>query len=862
MAEGGNKRTFSAGEVKVAADGGRLDSWRDAGFFAPAPAPAPVAPNPEQVRGRQYDYGQGFNLVNRPRQEEQANISHAQLRGLANGYDLLRLVIETRKDQLCGLKWNIVGRDDDSKVDGKDKRVQEIEKFLRKPDRHMNFDTWLRALVEDLLVIDAPCVYPRKKVGGGLYSLDIVDGSTIKIIIDADGRIPLHPLPAYRQIIKGMSAVDYTTEELIYSPRNRVSWRHYGYSPVEQILMTVNIALRRQGTQLSYYTEGNVPEALASCPEAWGPEQVAEMQTIWDSLIEGNPQFKRHMRFVPGGIDVKFTREPTLKDTFDEWLARLVCFAFSISPQALIQMMNRATAESAAETAQLEGLAPLQTWVKNFFDDIIETHFGYDDLVFEWDKGEELDPKTQADIHVAYLGAGVLDADEVRKDIGKDPRSEMSNAVPSSVPAVASDQGAASGQPVLGMAQAVAATGDGAATNNGPSAVEGQAPPTADGALPPMAAGAPASGATTVQDTAMNGAQVSSLIALITECAAKALPPETAKAIIRAAFPMVREDLIDDMLTPLKNFEPAAPAAPVDANGDPVVPPGTEAPGKDNDKDADAGSSGDAQTDDAAGASGKKAEKLGKVMHGKARVIAKSRKAIADALRVHLANMAHDIAKDVESYRDNVQKRLAKAGSKPQDKKIDSLLAKFDISFDDIEEELLSSIELVSTSAAVSAVKSLHINGKDALSLANTRAEEWAKHRAAELVKDLVDTTRDSLRSTIVRAEAEGMSNAELAKEIRDNYGFSRQRASTIARTETKSADSEGALEGWRSTGLKMKKEWVRSANDADCDICEANEQQGAIDLDDTFDSGDDTSPAHPNCECAVLSVVDENQED
>jgi hypothetical protein len=30
----------------------------------------------------------------------------------------------------------------------------------------------------------------------------------------------------------------------------------------------------------------------------------------------------------------------------------------------------------------------------------------------------------------------------------------------------------------------------------------------------------------------------------------------------------------------------------------------------------------------------------------------------------------------------------------------------------------------------------------------------------------------------------------------------------------------------------------------------------GNIDLDDTFPSGDDTVPAHPNCECAVVAIV------
>ena len=70
------------------------------------------------------------------------------------------------------------------------------------------------------------------------------------------------PATAYQQVLKGMPAVDYTRDELIYLPRNPRTHKIYGYSPVEQIVMTVNIALRRALHQLQFYTEGNIPESL------------------------------------------------------------------------------------------------------------------------------------------------------------------------------------------------------------------------------------------------------------------------------------------------------------------------------------------------------------------------------------------------------------------------------------------------------------------------------------------------------------------------------------------------------------------------------------------------------------------------
>ncbi len=53
------------------------------------------------------------------------------------------------------------------------------------------------------------------------------------------------------------------------------------------------------------------------------------------------------------------TKEPELTGAADEWLARLCCFAFSVSPQPFVRMVNRATAETAQDQAASEGLAPV-----------------------------------------------------------------------------------------------------------------------------------------------------------------------------------------------------------------------------------------------------------------------------------------------------------------------------------------------------------------------------------------------------------------------------------------------------------------------------------------------------------------------
>src|SRR5258708_12118325 len=158
--------------------------------------------------------------------------------------------------------------------------------------------------------------------------------------------------------------------------------------------MTVNIALRRQLHQLAYYTEGNVREALIGAPESWTPPQIKEFQQYWDALLEGNLAQRRHAKFVPGGVAKTFipTRDAELKGAFDEWLARIVCFAFSISPHGFLAQMNRATAETAQQAALSEGLAPIQNWVKQLIDHVLITDLAAPALDFSCPADPQIHP--------------------------------------------------------------------------------------------------------------------------------------------------------------------------------------------------------------------------------------------------------------------------------------------------------------------------------------------------------------------------------------------------------------------------------------------------------------------------------------
>jgi hypothetical protein len=325
-------------------------------WFGPLQPLQPMAP--PGTGGRAYDYGFGANLNYIPRSG--SGTPFDELRALADALPLLATVIENRKDRIASWAWAIQskggGRTNIRLVDkATQSEIDRVTDAIGVPDRRRDFHSWLRPLIDDMLVIDAATIYARKTRGGKLFSLDVIDGSLIKPLIGEDGRLPLPPDPAYQQILHGLPAADFTLDELMYLPRNARSRGVYGFSAVEQVLLTVNIALRREVYNLDYYRAGTIPDAFGTLPKEWTPEQIKAFQDYFDSMMQGNLMKRRGVKFMPDGFKAQDVRQPPLKDQYDEWLARIICFAFQIPPSAFVPDTARACYSADTETLTENG---------------------------------------------------------------------------------------------------------------------------------------------------------------------------------------------------------------------------------------------------------------------------------------------------------------------------------------------------------------------------------------------------------------------------------------------------------------------------------------------------------------------------
>jgi hypothetical protein len=126
--------------------------------------------------------------------------------------------------------------------------------------------------------------------------------------------------------------------------------------------------------------------------------------------LTGDLAARRRAKFVPGGVAKTFiqTKEPELKNPFDEWLARIVCYAFSVSHQAFVNQTNRSTGETQKEMAEEEGLWPVLKWVKRLIDGVLL-------------EDAQIDAGHQAQVLTSYVGAGILTRNEARVKLGEAP---------------------------------------------------------------------------------------------------------------------------------------------------------------------------------------------------------------------------------------------------------------------------------------------------------------------------------------------------------------------------------------------------------------------------------------------------------
>jgi hypothetical protein len=382
---------------------------------APFSAGVPIVPgaiNPLRSDGRpdprRYEYQVAQNINVTPTKL----VPFSTLRAAAEQIDILRRCIEVLKAKITGMEWDIVLAEDavekimtetgersyaKAMQIAKDKYQGEIDRlktFWEMPDvsNGLVFSDWLNMALEDILVLDAFAIFPQRNVKGDLRSLQIIDGSTIKPLIDDRGMRPAPPHPAYQQILYGFprsefAAADdsveadgeFSSDELAYMIRNRRSNSTYGYSPVERALPIADIYLRRQQWIRAEYTDGVIPELILKSDGTFSPDQIRAYENILNDYLSGQTEQRKRATILTQGLDPiqldgygeKF------KDTLDEYLITAITGHFGVFPSEIGMTAKQGLGNSGVQSGQAEsseviGTIPLANWISRML-----THLSY-----------------------------------------------------------------------------------------------------------------------------------------------------------------------------------------------------------------------------------------------------------------------------------------------------------------------------------------------------------------------------------------------------------------------------------------------------------------------------------------------------
>ena len=429
--------------------------------FAPGLPITPGAINPVGADGRadprryEYQVAQNINVAT-----EQKLVPFKTLRGAADQIDIVRRCIEVLKSKITGIDWDITIAEDASEkiiaeiggdhvramAKAREKFSEDIAKargFWENPDKAngLTFIDWLMVALEEILVIDALAIWPQKTVGGDLYGLQILDGATIKPLIDDRGMRPMAPQAAFQQILYGFPRSEFsassddvqadgefTADELTYLVRNRKATSVYGSSPVERCLPVADLYLRRQQWLRAEYTDGVLPELMFKVDPDFGndPILLRQLESSLNDDLAGQTEQRKRARVLPAGFDpVQFDGYgEKFKEVLDTYLVTSICGHFGVMPSEIGFSGHGGLGQSGhqkgeQESAQQIGVGPLVLWLSKMITNLSYSYLGMPrELEFKFMIAEGRDTQSEAMRADTELRGATRTINERRSELG------------------------------------------------------------------------------------------------------------------------------------------------------------------------------------------------------------------------------------------------------------------------------------------------------------------------------------------------------------------------------------------------------------------------------------------------------------
>lgn len=421
----------------------------------------PLRDDTQRPEPRIYEYPVTINL---PGQQDRL-VPWKVLRDAAE-IPVVRDCIRIRKNEVAALEWDIVVSRRAAQAQRRTKagvssveveremrerlapEADRLRAFWEQPDWQQgeNFVEWCTKLLEEHLVLDAVAIYPFKNIGGDRLGLRLLDGSTIKPLLDNLGGRPSPPNPAYQQLLWGFPRGEYTADvdaggeyagqafpadRLIYKRREVRTHSPYGLSAVEQALTDVDLYLRRHEWDKAQYTDGVQPAGwiLNEGVESWSPQQLADYNRAFNDMYAGHTLARMRYHLLPPGMKPSESTDVAekYKPDYHLHLIKLVAMHFDVTLAELGFTESKGLGSSGYHEGQenvqeRKATNPTLVWLQGLLTQISRAHLGMpEELEFKFLGLDSEDQNAADEVISRQFREGRLTFNEAREEMGRPP---------------------------------------------------------------------------------------------------------------------------------------------------------------------------------------------------------------------------------------------------------------------------------------------------------------------------------------------------------------------------------------------------------------------------------------------------------
>lgn len=259
-----------------------------------------------------------------------------------------------------------------------------------------SFDHLLKALLNDVLSIDAGVIEKVPDSDGFLAEIYVRDGATFTKNPDKFGRLPppnsddaayyQFGLPMHTKLFFDMSHPEeilnkqakvgmsyrgkpqpFTRSQIVWVEENPRSWQVYGHGRVQTVKRLIEIILNQDLTNLKYFPQNEVPEGLVNLVNA-DKANIQRFREYWKDEIKGK---KHKVGLVGGQVEwIPFRPSPEELEFIksQEWYNKLCWMAFGLNQAEVgdLKDVNRATSKEQNKNIFRKTTAPLLNLLQSY----------------------------------------------------------------------------------------------------------------------------------------------------------------------------------------------------------------------------------------------------------------------------------------------------------------------------------------------------------------------------------------------------------------------------------------------------------------------------------------------------------------